>query len=217
MFRNLLTIAAALAATLITPALAQSTADTLVRLSCVAGQVPQFNGNEWVCANLGGSGGISFVLKDFDGETIGPVVSLFRDGGRFKVATLLEFETVDGTKKVVLHAQNGFSPRAFTPVASFRQTGVSFSGVGCTGQAYVFALQGFPNAIWAAATVIGTDGDRNLYIATDQTTVRISPQSELFNGDCFGVAYTDLFVPAELVEADLDEMFPPPYSLEVLP
>ena len=217
MFRNLSTMAAVIAASFITPALAQNSTDTLVRLSCVAGQVPQFNGTEWVCANLGGGGGFSFVLKDMNDVTIGPVVSLSRDEGELKAATLLEFDTASGTKKVVLRAQNGFTQRAITTVASFRQNGVSFSDINCMGQAYVFALHGFPNAIWAAATVIGTDTLRKLYIATSQVTEEPTLNSELFNGSCGNFSFTDIMVPAELVNGDLDTTIPPPFSLEVSP
>ena len=184
MFRKLSTMAAAIAASFMTPALAQTSTDTLVRLSCVAGQVPQFNGTEWVCANLGGSGGTSFVLKDSDGETIGPVVSFARDDGVLKAVTILDFETAGGTKTVVLLAQNVFfTRRVFTLVASFRQTSVAFSDPDCMGMPYVFAAQGFANAIWGAATVDGTDGLRKLYIATSQVVEQPNINSRLFNGN----------------------------------
>ena len=158
-----------------------------------------------------GGVGVSFVLNDATGESIGHVISLSRDDGRLKLTTLLEFNS----KKVVLHAQNGFTKRLPTPSTSFRQAGVGFSGANCEGTPYVFALQGFPNAIWAAATVIGTDGLRKLYIATSQVTEEPALNSELFNGSCSNFSFTDLFVPAELVDGDLDMTIPPPVSLEV--
>ena len=67
-----------------------------------------------------------------------------------------------------------------------------------------------------AATVDGTDGLRKLYIATGQVVEQPNINSRLFNGNCSNIStQTEINFPAELIEADLDLIFPPPFSVEV--
>lgn len=228
--RNKVIRSAALMLAVSATALADDTASSsptssLVQLKCQTGQIPKFDGVAWKCASdqVAAANGPTFVLKAADGGVIGSVISVSRTEGYLRATAIVQFDTQDGTKRVALEAVNNedFSP-GVNPIARFRQSSVSFSEAGCGGVPYLFPVSGFPNALWPVAVNVATDGSglRRLYIATSQipeTRQIRSFASTNPAGTCTDQTFDALVVPAELVEGDLDAVYPPSFRLEFAP
>jgi len=124
---------------------------------CAAGQGPQFDGTSWVCATNRGPGPAGFpylIVQDATGVEVGPVFAI----------------GLDLSTAILEHPDGRLFPVAVTPDQIFapNQGMVYFSGIDCTGTAYLDAAGGAPSLFEIRRTVIARPGT-TVYTASGPT------------------------------------------------
>jgi hypothetical protein len=206
--------AAAVVALVSATALGQDHGARLGQLSCAAGEIAKFDGSRWICAPDNAGSDQSLVLRDNAGQVFGIVVD-FAGGA----VTVIE-EFIDPSSGNLVSVSLQVFPDGV--VASGE---LFFPNDDCSGVGWIRATSpsnGFPN-IFQTSTVVGdgfgTGGDvRRLYAAPDNTIRQIVTGSVIFGlNACFDLSGSDERLldvrEAELIDADLHTLFPPPYTL----
>jgi|GEM_PF-5328945 len=205
----------------------QGTDDTLAGLSCDTGQVAAFDGDGWICADpAAGDSGPGFSLRDANDNPIGTVIDVTRATGSMSVAVLIpvsrlgaDFAT-DERNIVLLARTLSRSPAsAPQPGFSFVPHPVLFDDVDCEGgggQAHTYPEYSLLPAISASAAPNNANGEQHLFVATGAAPVSAAPLSESYNG-CHANSNPALrsLLPVELLVSNLDQIFPPPFSLHI--
>lgn len=139
---------------------------------CAAGQGPQFDGTSWVCATNRGAIGPTgppgpigptsspyAVIEDATGVEVGPLIGIGADTATMASATTI-LENSDGRLFPVTVRRD----RLFT----LQNELVYFSGIDCTGTAYLQIMAEVPSIFGVGRTVITGPG-MTVYTATGRT------------------------------------------------
>ncbi len=182
-------------------------------LACNKG-VP--HGNQTSCDG-GGGGGVKIlspVLVDGNLEPIGTVVGMF---GLFIVHTLVEVQNDIGETRLTALEIDWANDPPFTG-GNLMSATVRFDGLECTGRAFISTSPSWDRIADSVVVtaVLDRDGMAEWYVATGADPVRFEAISQLDHSCTSPIGpYDNQWAPADLVEVNIFDRFPLPYSLEL--
>ena len=199
---------------------------TLADLSCSTNQIAKFDGTSWICAtdataDPGTVPGLYYEVRDATATEVGDLISIAPDGRDVIIAVHLDMmDSDDGLPHDFVANVN----RAGFEIGSQALT-IWFESNDCTGTAWISQsfenIFGFPPAFDPTFISISAGGTRTLHLL-DSSFASMMTANSAYYLNAINQCLTVSSISATRIEStilvnDLHFLFPPPFTMHVVP